>query len=102
MGRPWWTESLRTSESYESLATLFARRSFKDGLYRVHDADSGPAAQQLIAEAFPEFAARATPFGFDWLGRQFAIDSLRLIAGEPQVLMIEPGTGEVLEIPCDI
>jgi hypothetical protein len=35
----------------------------------------------------------------DLLGRQFAVDSGRLEGGEPLVLLFEPGTGEILEIP---
>jgi len=49
---------------------------------------------------FFEFARRANCFGCDWLGRQFALDSRRLNGREPLVLMAEPGTGEVLEIPA--
>ena len=60
---------------------------------------SGPRALTWIAEAFPEFADRACPFGYDWLGRQFAIDIGRQEAGQPLVLLLEPGTGEGLEIP---
>lgn len=33
------------------------------------------------------------------LGRQFAVDAGRIESGHPQVLLLEPGTGEVLEIP---
>ncbi|MBJ7353947.1 MAG: DUF1851 domain-containing protein [Thermoleophilaceae bacterium] len=54
-----------------------------------------------MADAFPEFAQRVCPFGYDWLGRQFAVDSGRVEDGQPQVLMLEPGTGEALEIPVD-
>jgi hypothetical protein len=52
-----------------------------------------------MTQWFPRFAARACPFGYDWLGRQFAVDAGRIEAGEPLVLLVEPGTGEVLEVP---
>ena len=35
-------------------------------------------------------------------GRQFALDSQRIENGQPQILMFEPGTAEVLEIQCNI
>lgn len=41
-------------------------------------------------------------FGFDWLGRTFAIDSKRVEFGQPGVVMSEPGTGEALEVPYDV
>lgn len=98
-GGTWGDPRLLAVEGYESLAARFAGCSFESGLYRLHDATSGPLAASWIAEAFPEFASRACPFGYDWLGRQFAVDSGRQQGGQPLVLLLEPGTGEGLEIP---
>jgi hypothetical protein len=97
---PMWSEPrLQAATGYNELAGRFAGCSFQNGLYRLHDAFSGPRAQALITEAFPPFAARAYPFAFDWLGRQFALDEGRKEAGEPLVLILEPGTGQALEVP---
>jgi hypothetical protein len=74
---------------------------YLDGAYRVHRSDDAARFTKLAAEAFPEFSGRITCFGADWLGRQFANDRGRLIGGAPQVLMLEPGTGQALEIPVD-
>jgi Domain of unknown function (DUF1851) len=60
---------------------------------------SGPRGEALMAESFPDFVSRACPFAYDWLGRQFALDAGRVEAGEPLVLLVEPGTGEALEVP---
>jgi hypothetical protein len=80
----------------------FAGVSFNDGLYRLHGAHSGLLAVEAIAAGFPEFASRATPFAFDWLGRHVALDAMRpSVAGEPQILVLESGTGDALEVPCD-
>lgn len=98
-GQPWDDERLLTVVGYAELAGRFAGCSFENGLYRIHDADTGPRAQAWLTEAFPVFTSRACTFGCDWLGRQFAVDSRRLEGGEPLVLLFEPGTGEVLEIP---
>lgn len=87
------------ANGYLTLAKKVAGCSFENGLYRFHDATSGPMALTWVADAFPEFAARACPFGYDWLGRQLAIDTARKRAGQPLVLLLEPGTGEALEIP---
>jgi Domain of unknown function (DUF1851) len=98
-GATWREPRLLAVDGYGGLAERFAGCTFENGLYRLHDASSGPAALSLIVEAFPEFASRACPFGYDWLGRQFAIDAGRTEAGQPLVLLLEPGTGEGLEIP---
>ena len=54
---------------------------------------------ELALEAFPHLATRIQCFGADWLGRQFATDEGRLVDGQPQVLLLEPGSGEIYEIP---
>ena len=74
-------------------------RSFSHGLYRVHSTGSSRAAAELVRSAFPEFAGRFACFGYDWLGRQFAVDSARGTPDDPEILMFEPGTGEALEVP---
>jgi hypothetical protein len=98
-GVPWADARLSGVTGYLDLAGRVAGCSFENGLYRIHDAETGPQAASLVADAFPHFAARCCPFGYDWLGRQFAIDSARSEGGEPLVLLLEPGTGEALEIP---
>lgn len=98
-GPAWQLERLAGVEGYVDFAAEFAGATFNGGLYRVDDAASGAQSLALIAEAFPEYASRACPFGYDWLGRQFAVDSGRKVGGQPQVLLLEPGTGEALEVP---
>lgn len=72
---------------------------YLNGAYRQHRLEDVAHFTELAANAFPEFMDRIECFGADWLGRQFAIDQGRLVGGAPQVLMLEPGTGEALEIP---
>lgn len=73
--------------------------SFNGGLYRVHNATTAALAQRFVGDAFPAYATRTACFGFDWLGRQFAVDHAGGVPNDPAVVMFEPGTGEVLEIP---
>jgi hypothetical protein len=98
-GSVWRDDRLLLADGYSELAGMFAGVSFENGLYRLHDAETGPCGAAWISESFPRFASRACPFGHDWLGRQFAVDSGRLQGGEPLVLLLEPGTGQALEIP---
>jgi hypothetical protein len=74
---------------------------YLDGAYRRHFPEDARRFTKLAVDAFPDFAGRIECFGADWLGRQFAIDFHRVVDGAPQVLMLEPGTGEALEIPVD-
>jgi hypothetical protein len=74
-------------------------RTFEGGLYRVHTRVSAHASDAMVRAAFPEFAGRVACFGYDWLGRQFATDTTRGTEEDREVLMLEPGTGEALEIP---
>ena len=97
--RLWRHQELSNLPAYVSFAERFAGCSFEGGLYRVHDELSGPRFLRALSAAFPDFATRAVPFAFDWLGRQFAIDLGRKEHGEPLLLLFEPGTGLALEIP---
>jgi hypothetical protein len=85
-----------------NLIDRFGGTSFEGGLYRVIRALDVSEWNDRIARAFPEFGGRITCFGFDWLGRVFAIDPKRSEQGQPGVVMFEPGTGKALEIPCAI
>lgn len=96
----WQDAALLRVRGYEDLMQRFSGRSFDGGLYRLHSEQSGPVCQALTAAAFPDYAERVRVFGMDWLGRQSAIDFGRFAEGEPQVLILEPGTGEALEIPA--
>jgi hypothetical protein len=80
----------------------FGGASFCGGLYRIiHPADLMDW-QDRIHLAFPEFEGRIFCFGFDWLGRVFALDIKRSEDGQAGVVMFEPGTGEALEIPSNL
>jgi hypothetical protein len=75
--------------------------TFGGGLYRLHTDDSAQVARGWIDDYYGE-AGRYEPFGFDWLGREFALDTQRLSGGRRQVMMLELGTGERLEIPANL
>lgn len=98
-GQAWQHERLAAVEGYGDFAAEFAGATFDGGLYRVHDDRSGAQALALIAETFPEFSGRACPVGYDWLGRQVAVDAGCVFDGKPHVLILEPGAGEALEVP---
>jgi hypothetical protein len=98
-GTSWREPFLMSATGYQELFERFAGCTFENGLYRLRDNRSGPVVAALLAAAFPGYAQRAHPFGYDWLGSQFALDERRVEGGEALVLILEPGTGEALEVP---
>lgn len=88
--------------SLNELLSSFSGMSFNRGLYRIVRAQDLPVWSNRIVLGFPAFAGRITCFGYDWLGRTFAVDAKRIEEGEPGVVMFEPGTGEALQIPANV
>jgi hypothetical protein len=70
--------------------------SFNGGLYRTHLLKDVPDWNATIATAWTETAGKVCCFGYDWLGRQFALyrDSI--------VLQFNAGDPEFVEIPGDL
>lgn len=101
-GPPSSTFPKRGNAAINALIAQFGRATLGDGLYRLHDEQSALAGEVLIAKAFPDFKIPVEAFGFDWLGRQFASDGSRGRSDDPEVLMFDVETGDVLEIPLPI
>jgi hypothetical protein len=94
---------LSEASAYEAFADEIAGRTFNRGVYRGHDAASAAQARELVVGAFPEIAENVSlPFGYDWLGRQFALDGNRRERGDPLVVLCQPGTGQVLNVPATL
>ncbi len=76
--------------------------SLAGGLYRVFappDVQSWTTAGHLGFPALPSTIV----FAADWLGRLFAADTERLDGSRmPMVVLLEPGTGEALELPVSV
>jgi hypothetical protein len=82
------------------LIARFGGASFNGGLYRVIRGSDIGTWNARVSVGFPVFAERITCFGYDWLGRAFAADAQPREQGG--VLMFEPGTGEVFDVPADV
>lgn len=89
------------SNSIGSLEFLqdYSGATFNDGLYRIHKAEEIDKWNAIIGEVFPELSKLIVCFGYDWLGRHFALDLRRNENGEPLIIMLDPGSGDALEIP---
>jgi hypothetical protein len=80
----------------------FGGQSFNGGLYRVLSASDVRSWNHAMEAAFPEFNRSVHCFAFDWLGRVFAVDGRRQVRKGFGVVMFEPGSGQALQIPCDL
>jgi len=95
-------ESPRAPANLLILWEHFPGRSFNDGLYRVMSKKQQLWSIEFVALAFPHFANTIICFSYDWLGRLFALDLERIAHGDNAILMLEPGTGQSLEIPANL
>ncbi len=87
------------------LAVILAElggQTFNHGVFRVFRADQIPEAVQAMEAMFPQYRGRLVPFAFDWLGRHFALDLAKGGNGQPQILMLEVGTGQAMIIPVPV
>jgi len=103
LSRP--SPSAAFSTDRHGFAELFGRfggASFNNGMYRIMTPASVQQWEALVCESFPQFSQRLSCFAYDWLGRVFAVDSRRNENDGHGVLLLEPGTGEALQIPCGI
>ena len=74
---------------------LLNGKSFLNGMYRLFKTDDIEKWTAITEQAFPLYKGRFSVFGYDWLGRIFALNKKT-----GTVLLFEPGTGEVLDIPA--
>ena len=68
----------------------FSGASFNNGLYRVVSAGSIDKWNEIVSSTYSIAKDSLACFGYDWLGRIFALDFDRIEAGEPLILMFEP------------
>jgi hypothetical protein len=88
--------------NFSHIMVALGGKTFCHGLYRILRCDQVREAKLAMEGVFPELAARIVPFGYDWLGRHFAVDLGRIKDGLPQVLMLEVGAGEAMQIPSSM
>ena len=79
-------------DSSEQFLKSMGGRSFLNGMYRIFDEKSIPKWNEIIGKTFPPAMGKIMVFGYDWLGRSFAIYN-----ETDTVLMFEPGTGEAFD-----
>ena len=78
----------------------FAGAAYENGLYRILPTAKMAEWTDSVAEAFPDYSGKMLCFAFDWLGRSFALDfATTSDDGQYLIMRLEPGSGEIMEIP---
>lgn len=85
------------NNSPEEFLSSVEGKTFLNGMYRVFNLSETEKWLKIVEQAFPSYKGQIKVFSYDWLGRIFAIRQ-----SKGTVLMFEPGTGEVLDIPANI
>jgi len=76
----------------------FGGYSFDAGSYRVHNRTSSLFWTLVVSEFFKNKKRNIHCFGFDWLGRQYAID----IKKDQMIYLFDPATAEFFELDQDL
>ena len=84
-------------ERSEQFLKTMGGKSFLNGMYRIFDETSIPKWNDIVEKSFPKYKNQISVFGYDWLGRIFALNKV-----SNTVLLFEPGTGDVFDIPANI
>ncbi|MCL2080007.1 MAG: DUF1851 domain-containing protein [Oscillospiraceae bacterium] len=87
------SDSVSTQDGF---LKAFEGRTFLNGLYRIYNSNEVVKWTEIIKKSFPKFNGAIKLFGYDWLGRIFALDLTRNVT-----LIFEPGTGEILNTQVD-
>jgi hypothetical protein len=89
---------------YTEFISQLARNSYNQGVVRFLLPQTLPSLLNWNTPSgwqqdWVQWKDRLVVFAYDWLGRQIAFDNRRLRDGEPSVAILEPGTGQLLEVP---
>lgn len=84
------------------LFSKYGGASFNGSLYRGMNESDAVNWSGVACSTFPACDDTTVCFAYDWLGRIFAVNSRREIDGHAGVLMLEPGTGQILDLPCNV
>ena len=89
-----YVEEEKKIKNKEDFIEQMNGKTFLKGLYRLFDSNKNSNWCSIVEQAFPKYKNYIDVFGYDWLGRIFAINKIN-----NHILLFEPGTGEVLDIP---
>ena len=93
-------EVAKNEDVYGTFLSELGGKQFGNGLFNTFSVAEVNKWTEITEEAYQGLKGQIKPFGYDWLGRIFAIDLREHRNG--LILMLEIGTGQALEIPCNM
>lgn len=79
-------------EKQSEFMSVYGGRTFLNGMYRTHESKDIEKWNEIIGKVFPEVKGRIQVFGYDWVGRNFAVYDKT-----DTVLLFDPRTREVYD-----
>lgn len=89
-----------TSAPYHTFLAQLGGMQFGNGLFTAFAQTDIEKWTKIAEEAYPGLKGSMKLFGHDWLGRIFAVGLRK--NRHNLILMLEIGTGQALEIPCNL
>jgi hypothetical protein len=88
---------------YGEFLSRMSGATFGGGLYRIMNAEEAVRWNEVVQRNSDLESTRLVEcFGYDWLGRIFALDSTRIEEGCNLVIMLEPGSGDIYRLPVGL
>lgn len=81
---------------YRTFVIAFGGMSFGKGMFNVFDKGDLRYWEKNIIKIFPEYKGKIELFGYDWMGRCFAVNSLG--SDDEKILVFDPSAMEVNDI----
>lgn len=91
--------ALQNISNIQLLLDQTAGATFDEGLFRIHNIGSFYYWTRLVFEYFKKYKGKSYVFGFDWMGRQFALTEK---TNSSVILMLDPATAEVFELEASM
>jgi hypothetical protein len=91
--------TLKNLSEVQMLIDQFGGATLDKGLFRIHNRGSFYYWTKLGFDYFKKYRGASYVFGFDWVGRHFAVTNK---ANKNIILMLDPATAEVFELEASI
>jgi hypothetical protein len=82
-------------QGWREIMDVYSGCTFGNSIYRLHTQETGKWADEMLRRTVPR-PSTCYCFGFDWLGRQFALHPRDRAGDEPGVALIDPVERRVL------
>ena len=84
------------SENVATFIEAFSGKEFGNGAFKVFKKEEIEKWTNIVWEMFPDFTMGFSIFGYDWLGRIYATDTIGNV-----IFVFDPGTNDVMDLLCE-